>query len=322
VGVMAPVKPARQGLNGAAHARMDEVQRARMLAGAVEVVSERGYAGMSVARVTARAGVSRRTFYDLFDGREDCFLGVFERAVDRASARASEAYGQAGSWREKVRAGLSAVLQFLGDDPGLGMLLVVDALGAGSRVLEVRARGLETLTRIIDQGRGEVKSGPGPPPLTAEGLVGAVLGVLHARMLEPDAPPPIELLNPLMAMIVLPYLGRAAAAKELARPVAALRASERPPIRDPLEGLGIRITYRTLRVLAVIAEHPGSSNREVANLAEISDQGQISKLLTRLTRLGLVENAGLGHAKGEANAWALTAKGEETQRAIEAQAQN
>jgi AcrR family transcriptional regulator len=319
---MASVKTARHSLNGDAHARMEEVQRARMLAGAVEVVSERGYAGMSVAQVTARAGVSRRTFYDLFDGREDCFLGVFERAVDRASARASDAYSQTGSWREKVRAGLSAVLLFLGDDPGLGTLLVVDALGAGPKVLEVRARRLETLTRIVDRGRTEVKSGPGPPPLTAEGLVGAVLGVLHARMLEPDAPSPIELLNPLMAMIVLPYLGRAAAARELARPVSALRVSECPRIRDPLEGLGIRVTYRTLRVLAVIAEQPGSSNRQVADLAEISDQGQISKLLTRLTRLGLIENTARGQTKGEPNAWTLTPKGKETQHTIEAQAQN
>jgi AcrR family transcriptional regulator len=57
---------APQGLDRAARAQMSEIQRGRLLAAAVDVVAEHGYGGMSVARVTGRAGVSRRTFYDLF----------------------------------------------------------------------------------------------------------------------------------------------------------------------------------------------------------------------------------------------------------------
>jgi AcrR family transcriptional regulator len=68
-----------------------EVQRARMLAAAVQVVGELGYERMSVARVTARAGVSRRTFYDLFEDREECFLAAFDETVARARALAAHA---------------------------------------------------------------------------------------------------------------------------------------------------------------------------------------------------------------------------------------
>jgi DNA-binding IclR family transcriptional regulator len=71
----------------------------------------------------------------------------------------------------------------------------------------------------------------------------------------------------------------------------------------------MRMTYRTARVLAVIAERPGVSNRAVAEHAGMHDQGQISKLLARLERLGLAENAGDGQAKGESNAWSLTRLG-------------
>jgi DNA-binding MarR family transcriptional regulator len=84
--------------------------------------------------------------------------------------------------------------------------------------------------------------------------------------------------------------------------------------------LDLRLTYRTLRVVAAIAKHPGASNREVADAASVLDEGQMSRLLKRLESLGLIENTGLGHTKGEPNAWRLTAKGEEVQRAIETQA--
>jgi DNA-binding PadR family transcriptional regulator len=73
----------------------------------------------------------------------------------------------------------------------------------------------------------------------------------------------------------------------------------------------MRLTYRTLRVLTAISEQPGASNREVAVHAEVADQGQISKLLARLERLGLIQNTGEGQPSGEPNAWLLTSRGEE-----------
>ncbi len=94
------------------------------------------------------------------------------------------------------------------------------------------------------------------------------------------------------------------------------RAGTMKPAKDPLDGLDMRLTYRTLRVLTAIAGRPGASNREVAAHAGVQDQGQISKLLARLDHLGLIENTVRGHAKGEANAWTLTPKGQEVEQAI------
>jgi len=317
-------KPAPPDLNGAGRARVSEVQRVRILAAAIEIVSELGYGGMSTTAVIGRAGVSRRTFYELFEDREDCFLAIFDEAVGRIAMVARSAYQREGCWREKVRAGLSALLQFIGDEPGLGSLVLVDALGAGPRVLERRARVLATLNTIVDHGRSEVKPGNDSVSelrsvLTAESVVGAVLSVLHARMLEPDRRPPVDLLNSLTAMIVLPYLGQAVATRELVRPTPKLRRVASRPARDALDGLQIRITYRTLRVLAAIAEHPGAGNRQIANAAGISDPGQISKLLTRLTQHGLVGNDGPSQCTGERNTWTLTAKGVKVEGAVRAQ---
>jgi DNA-binding MarR family transcriptional regulator len=119
-------------------------------------------------------------------------------------------------------------------------------------------------------------------------------------------------------MIVLPYLGNRAAAREAERagPRPERRRAPRPRAgaADPLDGVKMRLTYRTVRALMVIAEQPGASNREIAERSGISDQGQISKLLGRLARLELVENRGEGQEKGAANAWHLTARGAAVER--------
>jgi AcrR family transcriptional regulator len=299
--------------------QVTEVQRTRMLAAAVQVVGELGYEKMSVARVTARAGVSRRTFYDLFEDREECFLAVFTETVERARQLACEAAREELEWRGQLRVGLAALLEFVTDEPLAGRVIIVDALKAGPAVLESRARLVQELILVVEGGRAQVKSGREVAPLTAEGLVGAVLAVMHTRLSGRGKGSLTDLLNPLMAMIVLPYLGAAAAERELSRPVPAARVARRKSGGgDPLGELDMRLTYRTLRVLGAVAASPGASNRQVADWAEVSDQGQISKLLSRLESLGLIHNTGTGHLKGEPNAWKLTVKGREVEQALHA----
>jgi DNA-binding MarR family transcriptional regulator len=76
------------------------------------------------------------------------------------------------------------------------------------------------------------------------------------------------------------------------------------------------MTYRTALVLEAIAQTPGTSNLGVARHAQINDQGQVSKLLARLERNGLLQNTGRGHAQGAPNEWRLTPTGEKIERGI------
>ena len=306
-------------------AQVAEVQRSRILGAAVAVVSAYGYPKMTVSRVTGRAGVSRRTFYDLFEDRDDCFLAVFEDAVVRASGVLASAYETGGrSWRERVRVGLGALLGFFDEQPAVCSLLVVDALKAGPVVQKRRGEMLKRLAIALQEDGVQAGSGRELPPLTGEGVVGAVLGVVHTRLSSGQSGPMSELLNPLMAMIVLPYLGPAAAQREMERPAPkAPGATNRRGTASPSSGpsgdlfhdLPMRLTYRTLRVLNAIAQKPGASNRLIGEMAGASDQGQISKLLARLEKLGLVANSGLGQAYGDCNSWRLTARGREVQQA-------
>lgn len=300
-----------------------------------DVVAERGVSAATVANVVARAGVSRRTFYELFADREDCFLATFDHAAALAAETVISAYQGQAQWHDRIRAGLTALLEFLDEEPALGALVAVHALAGGPTALERRAQIIDILIVAVDEGRkahpgrashgAARKSSQQPAPLTAEGVVGAVLAVIHARLSQPlherrASESLTGLLAPLMSAIVLPYLGADAAAKELGRPTLPSKARPRRGSRDPLKELDMRLTYRTVRVLIAISTIPGASNRQVGDAAGIADQGQISKLLARLTTLGLVENRAAGQARGEANAWHLTTKGQEVDRTIRAEA--
>jgi AcrR family transcriptional regulator len=310
----------RSSPNVLSRGRVTEIQRSRMLAAALEAVEEVGYARMTVARVISRAKVSRKTFYDLFTDREDCFLAALEQAAAQMGTVVREAYEREAGWRDGVRAGLAELLVFLDEEPALARLCLVEALGAGPRVLERRAKVLEGLAGVVDRGRFVTNSVSEPPEVVAEGVVGAVFAVLHKRALDDGEERFGPLLGSLMNIVVLPYLGARAARCELTRSAPQLSreralVGERIESRDPMAGLNMRLTYRTVRVLAVIGERPGASNREIAERSGVADQGQISKLLARLARLELVENTGDGQEKGGSNAWHLSSRGERVEQA-------
>ena len=306
--------------NGLGPERVLEIQRARILAAMTEVSAEHGAANVTVAHVVERAGVSRRTFYEIFSDREECFLAAFDEGIVRARRYALDAYDPKARWAERCRTSITGLLSFLDLERGMGQLLVVGSLGAGACALERRRRVLAQIIAVVDEGSKETKAGDELPPLTAEGVVGGVLSVLHARLLEEKSGRLVELAGPLMSMIVLPYLGPAAARRELKRPAPAPLGKSKPAPADPLRDVQMRLTYRTVRVLMSVAALGGRgsypSNREIGLAAGVQDQGQISKLLTRLHKLGLIENTGAGLARGAPNAWMLTEKGTEIERAI------
>ncbi len=184
-----------------------------------EVAAERGAGQASVAHIVSRAGVSRRTFYDLFEDREDCFLATFDEVVARASVPVLAAYRTETKWRERIRAGLLALLVFFDEEPALARFCVVEALAAGPRALERRGEIVDQLVQVVDEGREERPArAPEAPPLAAEGAVGAVLAVIHRRLVVGGPAPLTGLLGSLMSTIVLPYQGASAAQKELHRP--------------------------------------------------------------------------------------------------------
>jgi AcrR family transcriptional regulator len=315
----------------------EELQRARVQrALAEEMAAREDPHEVTVADVVARAGVSRRAFYELYADRESCFLAAFEAGLQLAGQEMYDAYARQARWQDGVRAALAQLLSLLEREPAMARLCVVYALGGGKRVLQRRMQAIELLREFVDRGRLEGYGRTEPPEVAAEGVVGAVLAVLHTRLVASPGDRPqqlLELLGPLMNLVLLPYMGAAKASRELTRPAPAPAAGSagedgRARLAYAAEfapgGVGMRVTYRTSRVLRAISERPGASNREVAEQAGIIDQGQISRLLSRLESLGLVLNQGVGaggsSTRGTANSWLLTARGEQLQRGVRSQA--
>jgi AcrR family transcriptional regulator len=305
---------------------VEETQRTEILEATAALVAERGVAALTLGDTIARAGVSRRVFNEFFADRDAALLGAFDLGVERAAQRIAPAYSAQSRWRDAIRAGLAELLRFLDDEPALGRLCIVHSLSGGPVLLRRRIEVQSVLWEVIDRGRAEGAAGRNEPPaVVAEGVVGAVATVIQTRLLAQDAEPPderptLELFGSLMSLIALPYLGAGAARRELARPAPAPRAaaaagSSAAPTE--YEDLGVRLTYRTGRVLQEIARYPGASNREIAERAGIVDQGQISKLLSRLEAAGVITNQSEGTSRGAPNAWRLTEHGERVERGVE-----
>jgi AcrR family transcriptional regulator/DNA-binding MarR family transcriptional regulator len=298
-----------------------EIQRARLLNAMIEIGCEEGLASVTVGKATGRAGVSRRTFYELFSDRDDCLLAVLDETVDRVGTRMQAAYGAPGNWTDRVRASLIELLTFVEHERDLAVLCAAISQSENPVALARRAELLGALRHAIEEGRAGLAPS-WPPPLTAECLIGAAESVIRSRLRECPQPPMVDLVASLMSAILLPYRGSAAARRELSRPVPEGTPPMAPPrlsLSDRLHGLSFRFTYRTLRVLDAVDQQPDASNCEVAAAAGVKDQGQISKLLARLKRLELITDGCTPDDRRSANAWRLTPLGERVHRAMTAQ---
>src|SRR6476659_5078578 len=106
----APIRPLPRGPHSLSRDEVVASQRGRMIEAMAETVAEKGYAATTVADVVARAGVSRKTFYEHFADREECFLAAYDAAVDALFARVAERVAtgapEGDDWQGRVRAGV------------------------------------------------------------------------------------------------------------------------------------------------------------------------------------------------------------------------
>lgn len=201
-------------------------QRSRLLAAAVLIAGEDGYAGMTVSAVISRAGVSRKTFYEFFADREDCFLAAFDGLVAVALRGAREAYDSGDGWTERLRATLAAALETLASHPHEARLGFVEVLAAGPLALERRDRALRAFMEFLSPGYEAADRDTGIPPLMPEAIVGAIYEIIYTRVLHQRTAELPALLPELMYCALAPFLGPRAAAAQ-----AGTRVTRRPARR-------------------------------------------------------------------------------------------
>jgi len=193
------------------------IQRERLLAAMLRATAQLGYREVSVQDVLERAGVSRPTFYEHFENKEDCFLAAFDAAAARLRQRLEAAGEDGETWRERLRLTLDDLLRFVNEEPDAAMTLVVDARAACPPSLLRRDELLDHFASCLDtQVRAESGDGAQPSAIAAAGIVGGIEALLYSRLNRGETDGIESLLPSLMYFAVLPYEGHAAASEELA----------------------------------------------------------------------------------------------------------
>jgi AcrR family transcriptional regulator len=156
--------------------------RSRALVAMAEAVAEQGYARTTVDDVLRRAGMSRRTFYTVFQNREECFLAAYDTVQHDTMTRLTTGYSTvAGRWPAHVHAALTAVLEYYAARPELARLFVVEALAAGGPGLDRHERTMRQFAQHLARSHPVLVAGP---VVSLEATVGAVHRVVHARLVE------------------------------------------------------------------------------------------------------------------------------------------
>jgi len=190
-------------------------QRERLIAGLAEAVAENGYAGTTIAHITRHAAVSRRTFYEHFNSKDECFVAAYDTVMTELRERVDQAFNEEDEWPQAIRAGLAAMLGFLTAEPHLARLSMVEALVAGPVVVERYDAAIQSLVPYFEAGRkgrsAEVLAGLSPS--TEEALIGGMVSLISRRVFADRTEELESLLPDLVEFALTPYLGSSEAAK-------------------------------------------------------------------------------------------------------------
>lgn len=182
-------------------------QRARIIAALAEETAEKGYRGVTVAHIVKRAGIARNTFYENFSSKEDCFLAAQKFAMSAALERVVTAAGELDDWPRRVRAGLTAFLAYVAEEPALARTCMVESLSAGPASVKYYEESQQAFVSLFQLGRDVSPHGGELPETLEEALIGGVFWIVYQRLTGPESVDIGELLPELTEFILTPYLG-------------------------------------------------------------------------------------------------------------------
>jgi AcrR family transcriptional regulator len=183
-----------RGRYAAPRAVVAESQRERLLVAMADAVAAKGYANVAVADVIERAGVSRRSFYEHFSNKEECFLVAYDAGVEGLLDAIGEAEASAGGLLEGARAGTAVYLQLLADNPAFARTFLIEVLGAGPAALARRDAVHERFAQRLAEAHAAITAEIGQPaeqsahaPYIFRAAVGAIHELVTDRLLNEGA---------------------------------------------------------------------------------------------------------------------------------------
>jgi AcrR family transcriptional regulator len=145
-----------RGTHGLDRDVVEASQRTRLLEAVGRAVAERGYGAATIDDVVRRAGVSKKTFYEHFADKQDCFLAAYEAAGESLLERVREAHAAEDDWLERTRAGIRAYLRWLAAEPALARVFLIEVAAAGPQALERRERLRDRYAELMQERGADV----------------------------------------------------------------------------------------------------------------------------------------------------------------------
>jgi AcrR family transcriptional regulator len=180
-------------------------QRRRILGSVCKTTADQGYQQSSVVQFVRLAGVSRRTFYELFADKEEAFLAAHEEVLAHLTARIAAVAGSERSWPLAVAAGISTALEVAATDTDRALLLIGEPLTGGPRAAYSHDLVVARFAPALRLGRST--SAVGLPPTLEEALLGGILGVVGARLRARRSAELLSMAPSLAEFALTPYIG-------------------------------------------------------------------------------------------------------------------
>lgn len=185
----------------------------------VRVVGRKGYKATSVADVIAEADTSRTTFYKHFEDKHDCFLAAYDMVTERVVAEVIASCDGEEDWLNRVRTGLTTIVELFALDPELARTAIVEVAAAGADARQRHWNAVNRFTEFLEDGK-EMAGGRELPENIALMAAGAVSGLIFDELLTGRAERLPQLLPDLLFALLVPYIGPGAATEEMRRAAA------------------------------------------------------------------------------------------------------
>lgn len=293
-------------------------QRARLLAAVGAVVQDGGSGSLTVHRVCVHAGMSRRTFYQLFTDIDDALASAVEEAhaelwteVDRQLGRAV-----AADWPTAISTVVVAFISVIERQPVVGWLCVGEQTVALPRARVARGQLMSDLAAVIADGHRSDACAVGEweRARAAMGVIGALWELVRQHLVDRESDHPLRALaGPAIFLVLAPYIGRGAAMRLATHPPV-LSVAGRPPAASAAAATR-RLTQLARQTLLFLHAQPQASNVEIGDGIGVTHASQTSRHLSRLADQQLIACS----RHGRRNAWSLTERGAQLVTALGAE---
>ena len=188
-------------------AAREEERRQQVLAGCAAVFAKRGYQAATVENLIAGAKISMGSFYKFFDGKEDCFVQVYDRVVALALERIQLATPAGSDWAMRAAIGARELVDLAAEQPLAAKVVVAEAQTGGSEALRRYGDTVNWIAAFLRRGRAEGKFGERLPENFEDSTVSGLVWLLQTRLARGELGDPQELYPQIAKMVLEPYLG-------------------------------------------------------------------------------------------------------------------